>query len=185
MEDRELKREVKSAARGDREAAALLFDTYHPRLYRYALAKLGSPSDAEDVASETFARVLGKLDSFRWKGAGFEAWLFKIASNLITDRYRKADRERTTDELIEEQDTAMERQPEERTLHLESRRELDTLLLTLPEDQREVLLLRFAAGLDTHETAAVMKKKPNAIRQLQFRALHNIRSAHTIPAGMS
>ena len=79
----------------------------------------------------------------------------------------------------------MERQPEERTLHLESRRELDTLLLTLPDDQREVLLLRFAAGLDTHETAAVMKRKPNAIRQLQFRALQNIRSANTIPAGVS
>lgn len=186
MEDRELKREVKSAARGDREAAAFLFDVYHPRLYRYALARLGSTTDAEDIASETFARVLGKLDSFRWKAGGFEAWLFKIASNLITDKHRKSIRERTTDELLlEERDTAMERQPEERALHLESRRELETLLLTLPEEQREVLLLRFAAGLDTHEAAAVMNKKANAIRQLQFRALQNIRNSSTIPAGIS
>lgn len=185
MEKEELKREVKGAARGDRHAAALLFDTYHPRLYRYALAKLGSPADAEDVASETFARVLGKLDSFRWKAGGFEAWIFKIASNLITDRHRRSVRERSTDEPIEERDTAMERQPEERTLHLESRHELDALLLTLPEEQREVLLLRFAAGLDTHETAAVMKKNANAVRQLQFRALQNMRNSSSIPAAIS
>ena len=185
MEDKELRREVKSAARGDREAAAVLFDTYHPRLYRYALARLGSPADAEDVASETFARVLGKLDAFRWKGGGFEAWLFKIASNLVTDKHRRSTRERPVDEPLEGHDIAMEHQPEERTLHLESRDELDDMLLLLPADQREVLLLRFAAGLDTHETAAVMKKKPNAIRQLQFRALENIRKSNSIPAGMS
>ncbi|MEA2451337.1 MAG: polymerase sigma-70 factor, subfamily [Actinomycetota bacterium] len=182
MEDKGLKREVRSAARGDRQAAALLFDTYHPRLYRYALAKLGSPADADDVASETFARVLSKLDGFRWTGGGFEAWLFKIASNLITDRYRSAARERPTDDQVEEQETAMEHLPEDRTLHLESSRELDQMLHDLPDEQREVLLLRFAAGLDTHETAAIMKKNVNAIRQLQFRALENIRSRNPIPA---
>lgn len=182
MENKELKRDVRSAARGDRQSAALLFDTYHPRLYRYALAKLGSPADAEDVASETFARVLGKLDGFRWKGGGFEAWLFRIASNLITDRYRSSSRERATGEPIEEQETAMERLPEERALHLETSRELDEMLIALPDEQREVLLLRFAAGLDTHETAAVMKKNANAIRQLQFRALENIRSKTPIAA---
>lgn len=182
MEDKQLKREVRNAARGDREAAAVLFDAYHPRLYRYALAKLGSPTDAEDVAAETFARVLGRLDAFRWKGGGFEAWMFRIASNLITDKHRTSAREQTTDEQIEEQETAMEHLPEARTLHLETSQELDRLLISLPDEQREVLLLRFAAGLDTHETAAVMRKTANAIRQLQFRALQNIRSNEAISA---
>jgi RNA polymerase sigma-70 factor (ECF subfamily) len=147
-------------------------------LYRYALARLGSAADAEDVAAETFARVLGKLDGFRWRGGGFEAWLFKIASNLITDKHRRASRERTTDDQMEREETAMEHLPEARTIHLESSRELGHMLSTLPEDQREVLLLRFAAGLDTHETAAVMNKNANAIRQLQFRALQSIRANH-------
>lgn len=160
----------------------MLFDTYHSRLYRYALAKLGSPADAEDVAAETFARMLGKLDGFRWKGGGFEAWLFRIASNLITDRFRASAREQVTDEQIEEQEMAIERLPEARTLHLETSDELARLLVTLPEDQREVLLLRFAAGLDTHETASVMKKNVNAVRQLQFRALRSIRDRKEISA---
>lgn len=182
MEDKELKRQVKGAVRGDRESAAVLFDTYHPRLYRYALARLGSPADAEDVAAETFARVLGRLDGFRWRGGGFEAWLFKIASNLVTDKHRRSAREQATDEQMEEQETAMERLPEARTLHLESSREIGHMLSRLPDDQREVLLLRFAAGLDTHETAAVMNKNANAIRQLQFRALQSIRTNHPQPA---
>jgi RNA polymerase sigma-70 factor (ECF subfamily) len=126
--------------------------------------------------------VLGKLDGFRWRGGGFEAWLFKIAANLITDKHRRSSRERTTDDEMEREETAMERLPEARTLHLESSREIDHMLSTLPDDQREVLLLRFAAGLDTHETAAVMNKNANAIRQLQFRALQSIRASHPQPA---
>lgn len=176
MEDRELKREVRRAARGDRDAAALLFDTYHPRLYRYALAKLRSPSDAEDVAAETFARVLGQLDRFTWKGGGFESWLFRIAANLIVDRVRISTRERATDQPIELEITSTEVLPEDQVARLETGQELNMLLSTLPEDQREVLLLRFAAGLDTNETGVVMGRNANAIRQLQFRALTNVRN---------
>ena len=182
MEDRELKQVVRKAARGDRAAGAVLFDTYRPRLYRYALGRLGSPADAEDVASETFARVLSKLDGFRWRGGGFEAWLFRIASNLIVDRARTITRERPTDEDIDSQEVEVQRLPEDQTLRLETSRELSSLLVGLPGDQREVLLLRFAAGLDTHETGAVMGRNANAIRQLQFRALQNIRSMAGIEA---
>lgn len=185
MEDKGLKRDVRRAARGDRTAAASLFDTYHPRLYRYALGKLGSPADAEDVAAETFARVLAKLDGFRWKGGGFEAWLFRIASNLIVDRVRTSDRERATDEPAETRETALDRLPEDHTIQLETSQELWTLLHSLPDDQREVLLLRFAAGLDTHETGAVMGKNANAIRQLQFRALQNVRSMSNAPSSVT
>jgi RNA polymerase sigma-70 factor, ECF subfamily len=176
VEDRELKREVRRAARGDRDAAAVLFDAYHPRLYRYALAKLRSPSDAEDVAAETFARVLGQLDRFTWKGGGFEAWLFRIASNLVVDRVRISAREKATDQPIELEVGSKEPLPEDQVARLETGEELGMLLSALPDDQREVLLLRFAAGLDTHETGAVMGRNANAIRQLQFRALANVRN---------
>ena len=182
MEDRELKQAVRKAARGDRAAAAVLFDTYHPRLYRYALGRLGSPADAEDVASETFARVLSKLDGFRWRGGGFEAWLFRIASNLVVDRARTTTRERPTEDDMDTREVAVQQLPEDQTLRLETSRELAALLLGLPGDQREVLLLRFAAGLDTHETGAVMGRNANAVRQLQFRALQNIRSMAGVEA---
>lgn len=182
MEDKDLRRDVKQAARGDRDAAGFLFDAYHPRIYRYALARLGSPADAEDVASETFARVLSKLDGFRWKGGGFEAWLFRIASNLIVDRARHRAKEHATD--FDNHDTPSEASPEEVTLQREISRELRALLATLPADQREILLLRFAGGLDTYEAGAVMGRNANAARQLQFRALQNLRELMSVEAGV-
>ena len=172
-----LSEQVRRAARGDQEAAGALFDEYHPRIYRYALAKLGRPAAAEDVAAETFARALGRLPRFRWRGGGFEAWLFRIASNLIVDEFR------TEARIGEIPDTdAIERaSPDAETLVLEREdaRELARILTGLPEDQREVLLLRFAGGLDTAEIGKVMDRKANAVRQLQFRALTKLRETMT------
>ena len=166
---------VRRASSGDRVAAGELFDHFHPRVYRYALAKLRRPADAEDVAAETFARVLRDLGKFRWKGAGFEAWLFRIAGNLVVDHVRRAGGELPVDATID--DTQIdERTPEMLTLRGETTRDLNAMLNTLPDDQREVLVLRFAGGLDSNETAEVMGRNANAVRQLQFRALSNLRT---------
>lgn len=176
METQELRREVKRAARGDRDAAAILFDEYHPRVFRYALSKLGNPAEAEDVASETFARVLRDLDRFRWKGSGFEAWLFRIAANLVVDLFRATGREQPEHEVEALMDTPVANEPETLVMVAETARDLRALLDALPDDQREVLLLRFGAGLDTEGAGRVMKRRPNAVRQLQFRALENLRA---------
>jgi len=175
VNERNLKRLIRSTARGDEEAAGELFDLYHPRVYRYALSKLWDKGAAEDVASETFARVLRDLDRFKWKGAGFEAWLFRIASNLVTDHVRSQQREMPQADASEYAETTELRTPEWATIAGETTRELNGLLAVLPTDQREVLVLRFAGGLETDEIGAVMGRKPNAVRQLQFRALEQLR----------
>lgn len=175
MDVEDLKREVRRAARGDQDSAAALFDHLYPRLYRYAFARLSSEQDAEDIASETFAKVLRGLDRFKWRGNGFEAWVFRIAKNLVIDRYRVGDREVIGDELV---DTVLPVQtdgPEAGALAEEQRDELTQMIDRLPEEQREVVLLRFAGELDTHEVAAATKRTANAVRQLQFRALTNLR----------
>jgi RNA polymerase sigma-70 factor (ECF subfamily) len=171
---------VRRAVRGDEAAAAAIFDESHPRVFRYALAKVRDPAAADDIASETFARILRDLDRFKWKGAGFEAWLFRIASNLVTDHWRGAGRETAVDITIEDADTDT---PELAALRAETAGEVGQLLAQLPPDQREVLLLRFAAGLDTNEVARSMGRKANAVRQLQFRALTNLRGRMTESMG--
>ncbi|MGH2693506.1 MAG: sigma-70 family RNA polymerase sigma factor [Actinomycetota bacterium] len=170
--DIDLKREVRRAAKGDGDAAAVLFDHYHPRVFRYAVARLRDEVEAEDVAAECFARILRDIRNFRWRGGGFEAWLFRIARNLVVDHMRQLSKE----EAVAEVDTVALSNPEAITERLETSRELNEMLHTLPPEQREVLLLRFAAGLDAKEMGEVMGKSANAIRQLQFRALSNLRS---------
>ena len=175
MDVPEIKQEVRRAARGDQDSAALLFDHYHPRLFRYAVARVGDSQIAEDIASETFVRVLRDLDKFRWRGAGFDGWLFRIAHNLVVDHFRRSERE----SLVEDPEAGTGRieahTPEIAALADESSRELRMVLEELSPDQRDVIALRFAAGLDTHETAEALGKKPNAVRQLQFRALESLR----------
>ena len=178
METSELRDHVRRAARGDEQAAGLLFDHYYPRVFRYARGKLGRDVDAEDVAAETFARVLRGLDRFKWRGAGFEAWLFRIAANLVIDVHRKSGRE-TTEAEPAEQEAPTTELPETRVLRAEQAGGLRAMLDALAPDQREVVLLRFAAGLDTHEVSRVMERNPNAVRQLQFRALQKLREMTT------
>ena len=177
MDTTELKQAVQDAARGDETAAAKLFDHYHPRVFRYALAKLRRRADAEDVAAETFARVLRDLERFRWRGGGFEAWIFTVASNLVVDHVRRSGRELATETVLEDTVGPRPETPEDVAVTAELSRELRSLLEDLVPEQREVLLLRFAAGLDTKEAGEVMGRKPNAVRQLQFRALANLRAA--------
>jgi RNA polymerase sigma-70 factor (ECF subfamily) len=175
VDERPLKRLIRNAAHGDEESAGELFDLYHTRVYRYAASKLRDQGTAEDVASETFARVLRDLGRFKWRGAGFEAWIFRIASNLVTDHQRKSNREAPQAEVSEFADTAELRTPEWAVIEGETTEKLNGMLAVLPDDQREVLVLRFAGGLETDEIGAVMGRKPNAVRQLQFRALEQLR----------
>jgi RNA polymerase sigma-70 factor (ECF subfamily) len=118
--------------------------------------------------------VLRDLGRFTWKGAGFEAWLFRIASNLVFDHLRAGRREQPAED-IEFAETAELRTPEWAVMEGETTRELNNLLVTLPDDQQEVLLLRFAGGLSAIEVGAVTGRKPNAVRQMQFRALEALR----------
>jgi RNA polymerase sigma-70 factor (ECF subfamily) len=119
--------------------------------------------------------VLRELGRFRWRGAGFEAWLFRIAANLAVDHLRKHGREVAHEEVAGYLDGADAATPEGRVLLDEQGAELMAVLDTLPPDQREILLLRFGAGLGTDEAARAMGRNANAVRQLQFRALSNMR----------
>jgi RNA polymerase sigma-70 factor (ECF subfamily) len=176
VEEARLRTLARRASRGDERAAAALFDEYHPRVYRYAAARLGVGASAEDAASETFARVVREIGRFRWRGAGFEGWLFRIARNVIVDMQRREGRELPMPVAIEPPEPSREGQPEASVLGMESASELRALLDELPPEQREVLLLRFGAGLDTNATGRAMDRNANAIRQLQLRALRNLRA---------
>lgn len=183
MEEAQLRGVVRRASRGDESAAALLFDEYYPRVYRYAAARLGPGPTAEDAASETFAKVVREIDRFKWRGAGFEGWLFRIARNAIVDIQRRGGREMPADDIGEPAALSEEPSPEAIVTGIETAAELRVVLDKLPPEQREVLLLRFGAGLDTNETGAAMGRNANAVRQLQLRALRNVRSM--IPAKVS
>lgn len=156
------------------ERLEALFDRCYPRLARYAYARLGNQSEAEDIASEVFVRAFESLDSYRDTGAPMEAWLFRIARNLVIDRYRRSGRlERVVDD--EEHELQGADDPAGKAEQRILMRDVNAALQRLTLDQREVVSLRFFGGLSSKEVAGVMKKRDGAVREMQRAALEKLR----------
>jgi RNA polymerase sigma-70 factor (ECF subfamily) len=186
-EDDEAERErlialVELARGGDKEAFGLLFDHYHPSVYRFLFYRTRSQALAEDLASETFFRALRSMNSFRWQGKDFGAWLMTIARNLATDHF-KAGRTRlemATEDMATHDDTT--EGPETTVLDALTNEALLTALKELPKEQQECLIMRFLQGLSIAETAQVLGRSDGAVKQLQLRGVRNL--AKLLPEGL-
>jgi len=150
-----------------------LFDSCYPRIARYAYARTGNRTDAEDIAAEVFVRALESLDSYQERGLPMEAWLFRIAHNLVVDHLRRGSRF----ERAEEDEAALPDSPD--PTHIAEERlmmaRVRTAMTRLTKDQREVLSLRFFGGLSSRETADVLHKSDGAVREMQRAALEKLR----------
>src|SRR6478609_6676755 len=173
---------VELARGGDKDAFGLLFDHYHPSVYRFLYYRTRSQTLAEDLASETFFRALRSMNSFRWQGKDFGAWLMTIARNLTTDHF-KAGRTRlemTTEDMTPHDDTT--EGPEDTVIAGLTNEVLLQALTELPVEQRECLIMRFLQGLSIAETARVLGRSDGAVKQLQLRGVRNL--AKLVPEGL-
>ena len=173
---------VELARGGDKDAFGLLFDHYHPSVYRFLYYRTRSQTLAEDLASETFFRALRSMNSFRWQGKDFGAWLMTIARNLTTDHF-KAGRtrlEQATEDMGVHDDAT--EGPESAVLDALTNEALLGALKELPKEQQECLIMRFLQGLSIAETAQILGRSDGAVKQLQLRGVRNL--AKLLPEGM-
>ena len=173
---------VELARIGDKEAFGLLYDHYHPSVYRFLFYRTRSATLAEDLTSETFFRALRSMNGFRWQGRDFGAWLMTIARNLTTDHF-KAGRTRLelTTEDMGVHDDATEG-PETAVLASLTNEILLEALQKLPTEQRDCLVMRFLQGMSIAETAQVLDRSDGAVKQLQLRGVRNL--AKLMPEGV-
>lgn len=167
---------VDRAQRGSESAVRDLFGQVRPAVLRYALARLGRREVAEDVTQEVCIAVLTALPRYADTGRPFRAFVFAIAAHKVADAHRAAYRDRAvpTDVLPDEPDDAPG--PEENAVRSDDAQRALALLGHLPEDQRELLLLRVAGGLSAEETGDVLGMSPGAVRVAQHRALTRLRA---------
>ena len=126
---------------------------------------------AEDVTSETFRRAFQNLPGFQWRGVPFSSWLFRIATNTASDMRAKGGRHVPLEDVSEEAVGSSDEMA-----FVEDRVHLLGLLERLPGDQRRVIVLRFAEGRLGREIAEAMGRSEGAVKQLQLRALQNLRT---------
>jgi len=148
-----------------------LYERYFYRVYAFALARTGDPSMAEDVTSETFRQAFQNLAHFQWRGVPFSSWLFRIAANNASDARKGGSRQTALDELPSDPVD-----PGNELAQVEERVQLYELVDRLPNDQRRVIVLRFAQEKRVSEIAAAMGRSEGAVKQLQFRALQSLRA---------
>ncbi len=159
------------AAQNDPACFADLYELNFERVYAYAIRRVSDRAEAEDVTAEVFHQALANLKRFEWRGIPFSAWLFRIAANLIADRWQRSGREVTDDSAIESaQASAAEIEEVER------RATLFGLVRTLPDEQQRVVVLRFVEQKSIKEVARAIRKTEGAVKQLQFRALSSLRA---------
>lgn len=162
------------AAQRDPRRFGELYEAHFERIYSYVVRRVGDRAAAEDITADVFHQALANLPRFEWRGAPFAAWLYKIAANAIVDSGKRAARESARplpEPMADPPEPAME--------DMERRAHLFRLVRELPEDQRKVLVERFAEQRSIREIATELGRSEGAVKQLQFRALAALR------AGMS
>ena len=164
---------VARAQQGSDAAVRDLLAQVRPAVLRYALARVGRRDVAEDVTQEVCLAVLTGLSRYQDTGRPFRSYVFAIAAHKVADAHRASYRDVPTADVPETTDDAPG--PEESALRSDDARRAHALLSTLPEDQRELLLLRVAAGLSAEETGAVLGMTAGAVRVAQHRALARLR----------
>ncbi|MGA7293033.1 MAG: sigma-70 family RNA polymerase sigma factor [Terriglobales bacterium] len=156
------------AAQQDPARFGDVYELHFELVYAFVSRRVRSRDVAEDLTSEVFHKALANLHRFEWRGVPFGAWLLKIAANAITDRAKRAERELR----LEDPPEAFAKPRMEQAQDLAH---LFRLVNELPEDQRNVVVMRFAEEKSIREAARQLGKSEGAVKQLQFRGLENLR----------
>ena len=165
---------VAQAQAGDQDAFATLYNTYSKKIHSYLRYHLNNRGEvAEDLAADVFLKAMEKINSYQFNGVPFSAWLYRIAHNHLIDYLRAQPKKQgvSLDECVGIDDPSAEKSLD----HTLTQQQLSGAFDGLTEDQRQVIVYRFLQDRSIADTARLMAKNEDAIKQLQVRALRNMR----------
>ncbi len=158
------------AAQGDPGRFSELYRRHVHLVHSVAYARLGDRAVAEDITAETFRRALRALPRYEPRGIPFRAWLMRICTNLVKDERER--RVRAARYAVTAADPPVSADV---SAEIDARATLQALVEQLAPDRRAVLELRFAEDLPVAEVARRLARTPGAVKQLQRRALDDLR----------
>jgi RNA polymerase sigma-70 factor (ECF subfamily) len=169
MPDEDERQRVEAAQRDPAQFGQLYERNFH-RVYVYIVRRVGDRHQAEDLTAEVFREALAGIGKFEWRGVPFIAWLLRIASRAIADHWQRSGREAGNPaETFSQSDRPG---PEE----IERSAMLFQLVDRLPEAQFRVIHMRFVEQKSIREIAGEMGRSEGAVKQLQLRAIENLRA---------
>lgn len=165
---------ILKATQGESEAFGMLFDKYADKIYRFIYYKVVNKELAEDLASQCFLKAWEQISTGQ-KVKTFQAWVYRIARNLVVDYYRTREREELPliyQDDAEDETAELKFNPEE---NLNSE-ELEKLLLSLKSEIREIVILKYVEELSINEIAKIVEKSAGNVRVILHRALKELQN---------
>lgn len=163
---------IRKAQSYDPDAFGAIYERFYNGVYRYIFYRVGEQSLAEDLTMEVFVKAMEAIDTYSFRGVPFSAWLYRIASNLVVDHFRRQPSQMAVS--LEEKLVASLEHPtgvlESEFAHHQLRRALSELT----DDQQQVVILKFVDGLSNLEVAQILGKTEGAVKSLQHRALASL-----------
>lgn len=173
LDPAQLERLIVEAQEGDKEAFAGIYNHFFDPIYRYVYFRV-NPEEVDDLVEDVFVKAWVNLPKYQKREAGFNSWIYKIASNSVIDHRRTHRSIATLDP--EMQDHSVEASPEERAHQSLMGRDVRQALSKIREPYRQLLTLKFLNGFSNEEIAKTLDRSEGNIRLLQYRALKALRA---------
>lgn len=182
LETKELQQLMQRAKAGDDQAFALLYENFYTPIFRYVLHKISDRDEAEDLTQTVFMKAFAARSNFADKHQSPIAYFYTIARNLVTDTYRKKDRQPVLVDSAKDEDF-WDRIPDEeldplaKTVRDERHLATKSLLDVLKPEHRQIIEMKFLQDLSNTEIAAKTGKTEANIRQIQVRSLRKLKES--------
>ena len=162
-------------AKEDQEAFGALYERYVGKIYNYVYYRTGNQHDAEDLTARVFFRAMSHIKNYTERGVPFQAWLYRIAHNLVANWHRDRGRRKIIplDEYV--MSSMRAESPDKHTEDSEEQEQLLAAIRRLPEERQELLILKFIEQLSNAEIGTIMGRTEGAIKSLYHRTLTALR----------
>jgi RNA polymerase sigma-70 factor (ECF subfamily) len=164
---------IRRAQALDPGALAELYDRHFDGIYRYLYTRVRHQADAEDLTEQVFLKMVDSIQRYKPRGVAFSSWLYRIAHNLLVDRYRRAGRD-AVELSTELRDSRPHADPAAMAQNSEDRRRLMAAIERLTPEQQQIITMRFIDNLEVEEVARLTHRRPGAVHSMQHRALASL-----------
>ncbi|MEL6402790.1 MAG: sigma-70 family RNA polymerase sigma factor [Chloroflexota bacterium] len=171
MDDKELV----ELAKTDKEAFGAIYERYVTKIYNYIYYRTSNQQDAEDLTAKVFSRALSHIENYVDKGVPFQAWLYRIAHNLVANFHRDRSRRKiiSLDDYIVH--TLQSDAPDKKAEVSEQKDLLMEAIQRLPADRQQLIILKFIEQKSNAEIGDIMDRTEGAVKSLYHRTLLSLR----------
>ena len=162
---------IQKAQKGDKDAYGQIYNLFYKRIFRFCNFNTGNENTAQDICQETFLKAWKSLPNFSQKGGSLQAYIFKIARNLIIDLSRKKKEER----LSPYHDIEINYDLEEKIEKKDNIAKLHQAMAKLTETERQIIILHYFEDMTTREVAKVIGIKEGNLRVKTHRTLKKLK----------